>query len=102
MRAAFFSALRAKRISSLLLRFFRFTGWTFVDGKVPFNEEGEVREEFLADLQTTVSELYDNFIDHVATYRGMDKQIIRDTNVGVYSAKKSLELGLVDKIKEII
>lgn len=73
---------------------------TSSDGKVPFNDEGEFREEFLADLQTTVSELYENFIDHVATYRGMDKQVIRDTNAGVYSAKKSLELGLVDKIME--
>lgn len=73
---------------------------TSSDGKIPFNEEGDFREEFLEGLQDTVLELYGDFVSHVATFRGMDEKVIKDTNAGVFSSEKSLELGLVDKIME--
>jgi signal peptide peptidase SppA len=73
---------------------------TSCDGKVPFNSEGEFREEFKADLQDKVSVLYEDFVNHVAALRGITPEVIKATNAGVFSAEKSLQLGLVDKIME--
>lgn len=73
---------------------------TSCDGKVPFNSEGEFREEYISDLQDKVSLLYEDFINHVAEFRGLEPKLIRDTNAGVFSAETSLQLGLVDKIMD--
>lgn len=68
--------------------------------KIPFDDEGEFRKEFLEDLQERVTELYDTFIDHVVTFRDIDPQVVRDTEAKMFSADKALELGLIDKIME--
>lgn len=70
------------------------------DSKVPFdNETGEFKEEFLQELQDSVNELYDNFVEHVATYRdGMSKEDVRSTEAKVFRAKEALKLGLIDDI----
>jgi signal peptide peptidase SppA len=67
--------------------------------KVPFDKDGEFKEDFIQELQTSVDELYENFIDHVATYRkDMSKDTIRNTEAKVFRAKDALELGLIDNI----
>ena len=74
---------------------------TFVtDGasKIPFDAEGEFREEFLEELQTRVSELGDAFREHVSKYTGLSTSALKDTQAKVYSAKDALALGLVNKI----
>lgn len=68
------------------------------DGKIPFDSEGNFREGFLQDLQEGVDSLYSDFIDHIYKFRGIDKQVARDTNGAVYSAKKGVKLGFADKI----
>ena len=73
---------------------------TSSSGKIPFDEEGEFREDFIEDLQANVSELYEDFVNHVVEYRGMDRDVVINTNAGVYTAKKALELNLVDKVME--
>jgi len=66
--------------------------------KIPFDAEGDFREEFLADLQTRVTELGDAFREHVSKYTGLSTSVIKDTQAKVYSAKDALALGLVNKI----
>lgn len=68
--------------------------------KVPFNSDGEFREEFIEGLDDRVNELYDNFVSHVASLRGIEESVVRSTEAKMFSADKALELGLVDKIME--
>ncbi|UZV41205.1 SohB [Vibrio phage vB_VpaM_R16F] len=67
--------------------------------KVPFDDEGEFKEDFLQELQDSVNELYENFVEHVATYRtDMSKDDVKNTEAKVFRAKEALKLGLIDDI----
>jgi len=68
------------------------------DAKIPFNEDGEFSESFLADIQDRVDSLYQEFIGHVAEMRGIEKDLVKQTQAKVFSAQKSVELGLADEI----
>ena len=68
--------------------------------KTPFDEEGAYKEDFISGLQSRVDKLYDKFIDHVATMRNIEPQVVRDTEAKVFDAEEALELGLVDSIME--
>lgn len=68
------------------------------DSKVPFNQEGEFTKEFLADIQSRVDSLYQEFIGHVAEMRGIERDSVKQTQAKVFSATKSVELGLADEI----
>ena len=70
--------------------------------KVPFDKDGEFKEEFLADLQGDVDELYKKFVSHVESYRtDMTAKDIKATEAKVFRAEKALELGLIDEIMEV-
>lgn len=71
---------------------------TSAQSKVPFDAEGSFKPEFLAELQESVNELHQTFVSHVASYRGISEEVVNNTNAKVFSAKKALSLGLVDKI----
>ncbi|NIY94578.1 S49 family peptidase [Vibrio diazotrophicus] len=68
------------------------------NSKIPFNADGEFKEEFLNDLQDSVNSTYEKFVEHVATYRPLSKQQIIDTQAKVFNADKALALKLVDKL----
>lgn len=68
--------------------------------KVPFDNDGNFKEDYLARLQERVDSLYDNFVSHVATYRNISEDVVRSTEAKVFSAKEALELGLVDDVME--
>lgn len=68
------------------------------DSKVPFNDEGEFTEDFLADIQSRVDSLYQEFTGFVADMRGIDVDLVKQTQAKVFSATKSVELGLADEI----
>lgn len=68
--------------------------------KVPIDDQGEFKEGFLSDLQAQVNDLYDKFVTHIAEMRGIDKQVIIDTQARVFKAEVGLDIGLVDKIME--
>lgn len=69
--------------------------------KVPFNEDGSFKEDFLAKLQKSVDTLYTKFVNHVHTYRSnMSVEAIKATDANVYEADEALKLGLVDKLME--
>lgn len=66
--------------------------------KVPFNDEGEFREEFLADIQGKVNSLYEEFTAYVSEMRDIPVDQVKGTEAKVFMAKDSISLGLVDKI----
>ncbi|MBS9811790.1 S49 family peptidase [Vibrio alginolyticus] len=69
------------------------------ESKISVNESGHFKDEFLADLQQSVDELYTDFINHVASNRPMSAKQVRDTQAKVFSANKCLDIGLVNGIK---
>lgn len=70
--------------------------------KVPFDAEGEFKDEFLEDLQGKVNVLYEQFTGHVATYRNsMSQDDVKGTEAKMFQSAKALELGLVDKVMEL-
>lgn len=66
--------------------------------KIPFNAEGEFREDFIEDLQDKVNELYEDFTGMVSEFRGVDQQDIKDTEAAVFTARGSVDMGLADEI----
>lgn len=66
--------------------------------KVPFNAEGEFREEFLADIQGKVDSLYEEFTAYVSEMRDIPVDQVKSTEAKVFMVKDSISLGLVDKI----
>ena len=71
---------------------------TSSDGKIPYDKSGEFRKEFLDNLQADVTKTFQDFIDHIVTYRGMTEQAIRDTNADVFSGQMAVDLGFADKV----
>lgn len=71
--------------------------------KVPFDAEGEFKEDFLTDLQEKVNVLYEQFTGHVADMRGglITQDVVKSTEAKMFQSDKALELGLVDKIMEL-
>ncbi len=67
------------------------------DEKVPFDNEGKFKQEFLNELQENVDLLREDFISHVASYRDMTEKQISDTQARSFQPDKALELGLIDK-----
>ncbi|ENM6364270.1 S49 family peptidase [Vibrio alginolyticus] len=69
------------------------------ESKISVDESGHFKEEFLQELQDSVNELYTGFINHVASNRPMSAKQVRDTQAKVFSASKSVDMGLADGIK---
>nr|WP_319556088.1 S49 family peptidase [uncultured Vibrio sp.] len=68
------------------------------NNKIPFKPDGSFKQEFLDDLQESVNETYNKFVEHVSSYRPLSKQDVINTQAAVYSADKALSLKLVDKL----
>ena len=69
------------------------------NSKIPFDKEGNFREEFIADLQSKVDRLYTKFVSHVANLRGISEEAVRQTEARMFVAEEALALGLADKIQ---
>lgn len=69
--------------------------------KVPFDENGEFRAEFLEDIQDKVDVMYEEFVDHVALMRDMTSETVRSTEAKTYLPRQALELGLADSVKTL-
>lgn len=68
------------------------------EGKVPKDKDGNFTEEFLADIYEGVLETYEQFTDHVAMWRGIEKEKVVALGAKTYSSKKSASNGLVDAV----
>lgn len=67
------------------------------ESKVPFDEEGKFTPEFVSDLQEKVDALYVDFVQHVATTRGISTESVVATQAKTYMADQAIALGLADK-----
>lgn len=67
--------------------------------KIPYDANGEFRDEFIASLQESVDELYGEFCAHVSKYTGLSVDEIKATEASMFRAKKALELGLINSIQ---
>jgi len=67
------------------------------DSKIPFNENGDWREEFLADIQYKVDSLYQQFTQYVADMRGIDVGVVKSTQAKVLMAQDAIKIGFADK-----
>lgn len=66
--------------------------------KIPFDASGDFREEFLAEIQTEVDELYGQFCEHVSNYTGLSIEDVKATEASMFRAPKALEMGLINRI----
>lgn len=66
--------------------------------KVPYDAEGQFKPEFLADIQSKVDVLYEQFVDHVATNLNVSPEVIRGTEAKVFLAEDAMQYGLVDRV----
>jgi len=73
---------------------------TSAQSKVPLDNEGEFKQEFLAELQSSVDTLHTKFATHVAEFRGMSLEQVNNTQAKVYDSEKGVDIGFVDKIME--
>ena len=77
---------------------------TFVSAgseKIPYDKDGSFREGFLEDLQHQVDALYEDFTYHIASYRGLPQDAVKNTEARNYMANEALELGLIDQIMTV-
>lgn len=65
--------------------------------KIPYNPDGSFSEGYLGDVQASVDAVYQTFVNHVATMRGLPTSNIEDTEAKVFRADDAINLGLVDK-----
>lgn len=69
------------------------------DQKIPFDENGDFKDEFIADVQASVDTTYLTFVNHVAKHRNLSVESVKATQARVFSADEALKLGLVDRIE---
>lgn len=68
--------------------------------KVDGNPYEKLPDEVRADIQAGVSKTREKFVALVATNRGMDAQVIMDTEAKTYRAEEALAAGLIDAIEK--
>ena len=67
--------------------------------KVDGNPYAALPDDVRADMQVRVDQLYDAFVDHVASMRpGLTAEAIRATKARTYSAPDALAVGLIDAV----
>lgn len=66
--------------------------------KVDGNPFGPLPDDVKANIQDRVDALYGEFVQAVASQRGMDEAAVRNTEAGVFSPDQALQLGLVDGV----
>ncbi len=72
------------------------------DSKIPFDNDGQFKEEFLQDLQEGINKSRDKFVSLIDEQRpNMSRQQILNTEAKVFDAEEALRLGLVDKLMSV-
>lgn len=66
--------------------------------KIPFEDDGSFKSEFLADLQMKVDTMYEQFTSYVAGYTGLSVEAVKATEARCYMAQDALDIGLINKI----
>lgn len=66
--------------------------------KIPYEDDGSFKQDFLDDLQGKVDTLYEAFVKHVSYYTGLTSEAVKATEAKTFLAQDALALGLVNKI----
>lgn len=66
--------------------------------KIPFDSDGNFTEAFKTSLQKEVDTTYEKFVGHVATYRGLTAQEVKDTEADMFTSENAIRAGLADKV----
>lgn len=69
-------------------------------GKTGMNSDGSFSEEFLAELQERVTQLGNEFADHVAEFTGIKVEDIKAMDAKVYTAKEAVDVGLANAVMD--
>lgn len=67
--------------------------------KVPFDDDGSFKKEFLDDLQAKVTALGAQFREHVSKYTSIPEATLKGLQARVFMAEDALNIGLVNSIK---
>lgn len=73
---------------------------TFVyagENKIPYDKEGNFRQEYIDDVQSKVNLMYIQFVNHVSQYRPMSENEVRGTKASMFIAEEALLNHLADK-----
>ncbi len=71
------------------------TAGEYKDAGQPFAETTDADREYLQDR---VDEQYEAFVERAAAGRGLDPDVVRDTEARVYTGEHAEEMGLVDEL----
>lgn len=69
--------------------------------KVPFDEDGSFKEEFIQDIQSKVDVLYEEFTEFVALHRNISVETVRSTEAKTFLPVEAIELGLIDRVMTV-
>lgn len=75
---------------------FRYTAITAGARKNDFSPHEQLSNEAAARLQTEVDRLYGIFVAHVAAMRGLDEDLVRATEAGLFFGPEAVTAGLAD------
>ena len=68
------------------------------DKKNDFNSHAPLTDSAQGDLQSEITRLYGMFVDTVARNRGIDVQVVKDTQAGVLNPQQAIDAGFADGI----
>lgn len=75
---------------------FRYTAITAGARKNDFSPHEQLSNEAAARLQAEVDRLYGIFVTHVAAMRGLDEDLVRGTEAGLFFGPEAVAAGLAD------
>ena len=75
---------------------FRYTAITAGARKNDFSPHEQLSNEAAARLQAEVDRLYGIFVAHVAAMRGLDEDVVRATEAGLFFGPEAVAAGLAD------
>lgn len=68
------------------------------ESKVPFDETGAFKQDFLDEIQKQVDELNTEFADFVSKYSGIPSETIKAMQAKTFNAKEAVDNGLANMI----
>jgi ClpP class serine protease len=69
-------------------------------GKTPFNTDGSFSEDFLAEIQSDVTRLANQFADHVSKFTGIPYEAITEMDAKSFHAYEAVEKGLANAVMD--
>lgn len=67
--------------------------------KVPYDEDGAFKSDFIEKVQSEVDMLNTKFTNHVSKYTGLPTETISALNADSFNAEEALSIGLINSIQ---